>query len=211
MRCELISMSEVQRLCMRLATRIQDSGYQPDIIVAIARGGLVPARYLCDYLDIMMLTSIKIEHYLAGSNRQQEAIIRYPLCVPIENQRVLLVDDVNDSGDTLEVAMQHLRGFNPREIRSAVMHHKLGTQFHVDYPARTIIKWRWLVYPWALIEDLSEFIQQLSPAPTNLHEVQRQLESQFGIRLSQQKLKQYGHFLYHPVQPDTLNKQEEKR
>jgi hypoxanthine phosphoribosyltransferase len=195
LRCELISWSEVQRLCLRLATLIQASNYQPDIVVAIARGGFVPARLVCDYLDMMALTSIKIEHYLAGSAKQEQAVIRYPLCTPIENQRVLLVDDVNDSGDTLDVAMQHLLSFQPREVRTAVMHHKTTTHFKVDYQAKTIVKWRWLIYPWAMVEDISDFIQRLSPSPTNLQEAQDYLAQQYGISISRQQLKQLWAFL----------------
>jgi hypoxanthine phosphoribosyltransferase len=167
-------------------------------VVAIARGGFVPARLVCDYLDIMALTSIKIEHYLAGSAKQEQAVIRHPLCIPIENQRVLLVDDVNDSGDTLDVAMQHLLGFQPSEVRTAVMHHKTSTHFKVDYQAKTIIKWRWLIYPWAMVEDISDFIQRLSPTPTTLQEAQQQLAQQYGINISQQQLKQLWAFLNQP-------------
>ena len=112
--CELISWSEVQRLCLRLAVMIRESGYHPDIIVAIGRGGYIPARLLCDHLDIMALTGIKIEHYLAGTSRQEQAIIRYPLCTDIRDQQVLVVDDVNDSGDTIELAIQHLQTFQPK-------------------------------------------------------------------------------------------------
>lgn len=190
MRCELISWSEVQQLCLRLASLIRDSNYQPDIVVAIARGGFVPARLLCDYLDIMALTSIKIEHYLAGSTKQEQAVIRFPLCTAIENQRVLLVDDVNDSGDTLDVALQHLLSFQPREVRTAVMHHKTSSHFPVDYLAKTVIKWRWLIYPWAMVEDLSDFIQRLTPPPATLREVQQQLAQHYGIKISQRQLTQ---------------------
>ena len=198
MRCELISWSEVQRLCLRLATQIRDSNYHPDIVVAIARGGFVPARLLCDYLDIMALTSIKIEHYLAGSAKQEQAVIRHPLCIAIENQRVLLVDDVNDSGDTLDVAMQHLLSFQPREVRIAVMHHKTSTHFKVDYLAKTIIKWRWLIYPWAMVEDISNFIQRMTPPPPTLQAAQQQLAEQYGIKISQRQLKQLWLFLNQP-------------
>ncbi len=199
MRCELISWTEVQRLCLRLATLIRDSDFQPDIVVAIARGGYVPARLLCDYLDIMTLTSIKIEHYLAGSAKQAHAVIRQPLCTAIENQRVLLVDDVNDSGDTLDVAIQHLYSFQPHEVRIAVMHHKTTTHFKVDYLAKTIIKWRWLIYPWAVVEDISDFLKRLTPPPTSLPEAQQQLARQYGIKISRHQLKMLWPFLAPPL------------
>jgi hypoxanthine phosphoribosyltransferase len=131
----------------------------------------------------MALTSIKVEHYLSGSNKQAAAVIRYPLCVDIKDQRVLIVDDVNDSGDTLQLASEHLQGFQPREVRTAVIHDKRVTQYQVDYFAKRIMKWRWLIYPWAIHEDINAFISRLSPAPKNLAETQRQLAEQFKIKL----------------------------
>ena len=195
MRCELISWPELQRLCLRLAALVRESDYHPDIVVAIGRGGFVPARLICDYLDIMALTSIKIEHYLSGSTKQKQAVIRYPLSVKIENQRVLLVDDVNDSGDTLDVALQHLQNFQPQDVRTAVMHNKLSTHCSVDYSARKIVKWRWVIDPWARVEDISDFIRRMTPMPETLQETQQQLSKQYGIIISRHELKQFWEYL----------------
>ena len=198
MRCELISWTEVHRLCRRLASLVKASGYRPDIVVAIGRGGLVPARLVCDCLEIMALTSIKIEHYLSGSSRQAQAVIRYPLCMDIRDQRVLLVDDVNDSGDTLQLAIAHLNTFHPGEVRTAVIHHKTTTRLDVDYYARKIIKWRWLIYPWAIHEDVSAFHNRLSPPPISLEKAQQQLADQYGIRISQRCLRDIYEFMEPP-------------
>lgn len=202
MRCELISWSGVQKMCLRLAGLIRTSGFYPDMVVAIGRGGYVPARLVCDYLDIMELTSIKIEHYLSGSSRQKQAIIRYPLCTDIGNQRVLLVDDVNDSGDTLKVAVQHLQAMRPSEIRTAVMHQKIISDFSVDYYARKVIKWRWLIYPWAVNEDIAGFLKQLSPVPQSLQAAQQLLARHFDIKISTQHLRDIYAFMEHmPSEP----------
>ena len=53
LRCELISWAEVERLCQRLAGLIKETGFRPDLVIAIGRGGYVPARLLCDYMHIM--------------------------------------------------------------------------------------------------------------------------------------------------------------
>ena len=188
MDCKLISWSEVERLCQRLAGLVRESGYRPDLVIAIGRGGYVPARLICDWLHIMGLTSIKIEHYLSGANRQEEAVIRYPLKADIRGLRVLVVDDVNDTGDTLEAAKQHLQTFHPGEIRTAVMHHKVATRFEVDYYAGKIIKWRWLVYPWAVNEDVSAFLKRLTPAPGSLEDAQELLLQRFNLKISLKRL-----------------------
>ena len=188
LRCELISWSEVERLCQHLAGLIRESGYRPDLVIAIGRGGYVPARLMCDWLHIMGLTSIKVEHYLSGANRQEEAVIRYPLKADIRGLRVLVVDDVNDTGDTLEAATQHLQAFQPGEIRTAVMHHKAVTHFDADYSAGKIVKWRWLIYPWAVNEDVSAFLERLLPAPESLEDAQQLLARQFNIKISLKRL-----------------------
>ncbi|HBE91318.1 MAG TPA: phosphoribosyltransferase [Gammaproteobacteria bacterium] len=189
LRCELISWTEVERLCQHLAGLIRESGYRPDLVIAIGRGGYVPARLLCDYVNIMELTSIKIEHYLSGANRQEEAVIRYPLKADIRGLRVLVIDDVNDTGDTLKAATQHLQTFQPGEIRTAVMHDKAVTRFDVDYSARKIIKWRWLIYPWAVYEDVSDFLKRLTPAPGSLEDAQIRLAQRFNIKITLKRLR----------------------
>jgi hypoxanthine phosphoribosyltransferase len=188
LRCELISWSEVQRLCQRLAGLIRESGYRPDLIVAIGRGGYVPARLLCDYLEIMGLTSIKVEHYLAGASRQEETIIRYPLKADITGLRVLLVDDVNDTGDTLVAATEHLQTFQPAEVRTAVIHEKTVSCIAADYFAMRIVKWRWLIYPWAVNEDVRGFLKRMTPFPESPEDAQKLLAERFNIEISLQRL-----------------------
>ena len=105
--CELISWNGACDLCRQLVGKIRKAGYHPDIIVAIGRGGYMPARILSDYLDLMNLTSFKIEHY-RGLHKEPAAQIRYPLSADLTGQQVHLVDDVSDSGDTFKLAMKHL-------------------------------------------------------------------------------------------------------
>ena len=195
LRCELISWNEVERRCYRLADLIRSSAYQPELIIAIGRGGYVPARLLCDNLHLMALTSIKIEHYLAGADRQREALVRYPLKADIHGLRVLLVDDVNDTGDTLEVAIRHLREFHPAGIRTAVMHQKSSSSLQADYSARHVIKWRWLIYPWAVNEDITNFLTRLSPA--SLADARRLLEEHHGLKMPVRRLQR----IYDAMQP----------
>lgn len=195
MRCELISWSEIQRLCLVLAKKVRASGFHPDVVIAIGRGGYIPARLICDYLDVMALTSIKIEHYFSGTSKTEQANIKYPLCSNIKEQKVLLIDDVNDSGDTLQVAIAHLQTFHPEAIRTAVMHHKLSTHFPIDYYARKIVKWRWLIYPWAVFEDITGFLQRMTPFPETLEDAQQRLLQQYAIKISQKQLKDIYTFM----------------
>ena len=103
-RCEILSWNRVVRDTIKLSKSIIDSGFKPDIVVAIGRGGYVPARILCDYLLIRDLTSIKVEHWGIVATETEKAVIKFRLCTDIKDKSVLLVDDITDTGDTLRVS-----------------------------------------------------------------------------------------------------------
>ena len=131
--CELVSWAQVERLVSKLAVKIRKAGYEPDIVIAIARGGYAPARLLCDHLDIFNLTSIRIIHYTAGTQMDAEARLSMGLCTDVRDRKVLVVDDVSDTGDTLQLALSHIERFRPADMRLAVMHHKDVSQVIPDF------------------------------------------------------------------------------
>ncbi|KAA3627017.1 MAG: hypothetical protein DWQ09_14185 [Proteobacteria bacterium] len=113
----------------------------------------------------MDLTSFRIEHY-HGPHKQSAAVVKYPLAADLGGRRVLLVDDVSDSGATFEVALDHLRTPGTvTAIRTAAVHHKIQSRFTPDFHVAGILKWRWLTYPWALLEDLTTFVGEMRPVP----------------------------------------------
>ncbi len=169
-RCELISWRRVYLLARKLAFMINGDNFQPDVIVAIARGGYVPARILCDFLDVKTLASIRIEHYLHGSSKQKMARLTDPLGIDIKGKNVLLVDDVNDTGDTLELAVHHLKEFLPKDVRVAVLNQKMTSDLRPEYFSHRIIKWRWLLYPWAVMEEISGLLAKIDSQPSTVGE-----------------------------------------
>lgn len=184
-----ISWNRFHRLSLQLAVKIRSSGFEPDIIVAIGRGGNMPARLLSDFLDQINLTSFKVEHY-QSTHKGAAARIRYPLSADISQQRVLLVDDVCDSGDTFRAAIQHLHSqASPGEIRTAVIHYKTSSDFIPDYYAYTVRKWRWIVYPWSLAEDLTPLIRSLEPSTLRPEVIGEQLKKQYGLQLPKQLIR----------------------
>ncbi len=182
-RCEYISWNRFYRLSAELYRRIAASGFRPDIIVGIARGGYMPARVLADFFDLMNLAAIKIEHY-HGPRKSAQATVRHPLTADITGQRVLVVDDVGDSGDSLDAALAHLRDCgSPADLRTAVLHHKLTSSHRPDFCAARIVKWRWIIYPWAVTEDLKDLLGRVSPRPQSVQEAQKALAERHGLRI----------------------------
>jgi uncharacterized protein len=183
-RCQLITWRQVRNLSRALAFRVREDGFRPDVIIAIGRGGWVPGRLLSDYLGNLNLTDIKIEHY-QGTRKGAAARVRYPLRAEVEGRRLLVVDDVTDSGDSLAAALAHIRTRGaPTEIRTAVLHHKTVSAAVPDYFARRVVSWRWLIYPWAVVEDLSGLIRELGAGPGDPALIAERLRLAHGIRVS---------------------------
>lgn len=188
MPCELLSWGDFYQLARRLARLVRDDRFAPDIIVAISRGGLIPARVLADHLNLFDLATVKIEHYHAVT-KQRCARVRYPLRADIEDRRVLLVDDVSDSGDTFEVAIGHIHDQGrPQALRSAVLHHKQVSSYLPDYFVEEVIEWRWVIYPWAVIEDIGSFLSELASRPSTVEELSLQIQQRHAVRVPRQIL-----------------------
>jgi len=178
---ELVSWEIFYDMARQLAFMIHDDNYRPDIIIAIARGGYTPARILSDYLGIMDMTSFKVKHYLS-TQKEPFARIEHPLAADVSGQKILLVDDVSDTGDTFEVAINHINECtDPAEVRTAVLHHKIVSKYKPDYYTREVKEWHWITYPWAIMEDMTAFIKKMQPAPDNAEQVAQQLRAEHNI------------------------------
>jgi hypoxanthine phosphoribosyltransferase len=178
---ELVSWELFYDMARQLAFMIHNDNYRPDIIIAIARGGYTPARILSDYLGVMDMTSFKVKHY-QSTEKEAVAVIQHPLAADVSGQKILLVDDVSDTGDTFEVAIDHINdSANPTEVRTAVLHHKTVSKYKPEYFTREVKEWHWITYPWAIMEDMTAFIKKMEPAPTSAEQVAHKLRSEHGI------------------------------
>lgn len=200
-RCDVISWAEVTRLARRLALAIAADGYRPDVIVAVARGGYVPARLLADYLGVMALSGMRIVHYGPGARRKRRARIVEPLQVPVAGRKVLVVDDVADRGDTYRIACRHIAQRKPAELRTAALHYKAGSSFEPDFYAARLTAWRWINYPWARIEDIIGFIGRMRPRPTTAAIAARRLGREFGMRVPRALVADSLHLMKSAIEP----------
>ena len=147
-----LSWDDIQRLSEEVAERVRNSGFRPDVIVAISRGGFNPARILSDQLSIQRLASLQIEYYTGVSQRRSDPQIVLPLNADMPGLRAIVVDDVSDSGETLRVARDHVLGRGASEVRVATLHVKPWSSFRPDYYAEEVEAW--VVYPWETRETL---------------------------------------------------------
>lgn len=181
-KCEFITFGRVLKLSKILALKIRASRYNPDIIIAIGRGGYVPARLISDFLLFNDLTSMKIEHYTRAACLQPETKIRFPISTDISGKKVLVVDDITDTGDTLKLAIDYIWTLNPLSVKTAVLQHKPCSSFVPDFYSQKITKWRWIIYPWARYEDLAGFTEKiLLDNPLNLSQIITEFKKRYKL------------------------------
>jgi hypoxanthine phosphoribosyltransferase len=195
-RCELISFNKVLKLSKTLSLKIRKSGYTPDLIIAIGRGGYVPARLVSDFLLFSDLTSMKIEHYTRAAAMQPEARIRFPISIDITGKKVLVVDDITDTGDTLKLAVSYVWSLKPAEVKTAVLQHKPCSNFIPDFYAQTILKWRWIIYPWARYEDLAGFTEKILGDKTlDISQIITEFKRRYELNISESELLEILNYL----------------
>ena len=143
-----------------LTQQIIDSGWVPDLIVAIARGGLIPAGAIAYAMDVKAIGTMNVEFYSGIGETLDEPMLLPPLMdvSAMDGKRVLVVDDVADSGKTLKMVMdlidEHGLSLDGSaavrvEARSAVIYKKPVSIIEPDYVWAYTDKW--INFPWSTL------------------------------------------------------------
>ncbi|MCX6778267.1 MAG: phosphoribosyltransferase [Candidatus Micrarchaeota archaeon] len=149
------SWNKIDEMCKKLAREIRSSGFEPDFIVGVSRGGWVPARLLSDYLENPRLANIGIVFYKsAGKTMGKPKLTQRLDCSP-KGKKVLIVDDVSDTGGSLMLVRKMIKERGAKDVRIATLHYKPHSKLKPEYfIVRTSA---WVVYPW----ERNEFRKQM--------------------------------------------------
>ena len=131
-----------------LARQVVDSGYEPDLVLSIARGGLGLGMGLGYALDVKNLSAVNVEFYTGVDERLDVPIMLppTPAAVDLAGLRVLIADDVADTGKTLEIVREFCSE-HVAEARMAVIYEKPWTVVRPDYVWKRTE--RWIDFPWS--------------------------------------------------------------
>jgi hypoxanthine phosphoribosyltransferase len=185
--CEVMSWGLFQKLAKNVAENIKESGYQPDFMVGLARGGWVLSRVLCDYLGVKDLVSLKVEHWGVTATPDGKAQIKYAFDIDLSDRNVLVVDDITDTGESMKVAVDYVKTKNPANIKTAALRHIEGSKFIPDYYG-DIISWRWVVFPWNFIEDMCNLVPKAAENIDSLEEVKQEMKKRFNVEISVEEI-----------------------
>ncbi len=206
--CYVLDFDDINNYAYQTALKIKQSGWRPDVVVGIARGGWVHARIQCDLLGIRSLFSVKVDHWGVTATKDGKAKLSVPLVGDVEGKRVLLVDDITDTGESLTTAVEHIIEVGkPADVRSATLMHIAGSKFVPDYFG-VEITWAWEIWPWNFFEDLTSLIMKIYEgekiSEMSTAELKKHLREYNNIVLSDEKLskiKAHMGFLGHIVYP----------
>jgi hypoxanthine phosphoribosyltransferase len=182
------------KLARQVAKKVNGSGYKPDLIVGLARGGWVLARVLCDLVGVKDLVSLKVEHWGITATPDGKAKLKYPFKVDLTGKTVLVVDDITDTGESMHVAVEYIQSLEPSEIRTAALRHIASSKFMPDYFGEEIA-WRWVIFPWNFTEDMCNIVPKvcarLSVRPdgdVDVAQVKKELKQFYTIDSSEETI-----------------------
>ena len=129
------SIDEMNDAVININNKILSSNWSPDVILSINRGGCVPGVYLSHLLNT--------SHEVINVNNKIENL-------SINNRNVLVIDDINDTGKTLEIISKMFFD-SQNSVKYAVMVNNVSSKFKVDFYGKNIDKKidnSWIVFPW---------------------------------------------------------------
>jgi len=185
-----LSWEDVEGLLWETFVSLRSSGYDPDVVIGVARGGLVPARILTDYLQKKYICTFQMGHWTEDTTLSEKPTIVFPLPeVDLSGKRVLVVDDVSDEGGTMEGVVQYLSR-KVGDIKTVVLVNKADSRFKTNYCPRIMKQWRWVLFPWSKHEDLVAFTEKVLQLTGGLpiEDIVRVLEEALSVDVMTQEI-----------------------
>ena len=153
----------------QLSRKIQGGDWQPEFVIGVGRGGLVPAVYISHQLDLPMLS---IDHSSRLPGFADELLAKVA-AMSAAGTRLLFVDDINDSGGTITYIRDLLGGSGCADgnLRFAVLINNSRSAAQIDYWTDTIDREedkRWFVFPWESVGTKETILEEALSVPERL-------------------------------------------
>jgi hypoxanthine phosphoribosyltransferase len=155
---EIPSWDQIYELLLNLANRIRRNDFKPDVIVGVSRGGWPPARVISDLLENPRLANVTAEFYVGVAETKGKPVITQPVSVSVRGKRVLVVDDVADTGESLRLVRAHLEEQDATEVKIATIYYKPWSVVIPDYCEKETSSW--IVFPWERKETVKKVVEK---------------------------------------------------
>jgi hypothetical protein len=186
---EVPTWNQIYFMLMNLAEKIRKNGFKPDIIVGVSRGGWPPARVLSDLMDNANLANVRAEFYLGVAETKEKAVLTQPVSMSVVGKRVLVVDEVADTGRSLELVREHILENGAVEVRIATVYYKPWSIIKPDYYEKETSCW--IVFPWEIKETVRKIVKKCKENGKSIEaEVAKLVKAGISPNLTQRFLKE---------------------
>ena len=178
--------SQIYDMLMDEARAIRAENFHPDVVVSVVRGGLIPARILVDLLEAPQFVTLQIEHYMGIGAARDMPTLKQPISAPVTGRKILVVDDIADTGKSLRLAVAHLTQQGAKQIKTATLYYKACSVLVPDFYGRQTRNW--VVFPWETKETLRKLQQQNSGKRALGQEIAKLVKAGFPKQLADKLL-----------------------
>ena len=155
---EVPTWNQIYDMLLNLAGKIRKNGFKPDIIVGVSRGGWPPARVLSDLMDNSNLANVRAEFYLGVAETKEEPVLTQPVSMEVVGKKMLVVDEVADTGKSLKLVKEHIIEQGAREVKIATVYYKPWSIVKPDYYEKETSLW--IVFPWEIKETVRKIVKR---------------------------------------------------
>lgn len=165
---EIPTWEQIYKMLLSLSSKIERDSFSPDVIIGVSRGGWAPARVLSDLLENPEIANVKVEFYLGVDERRKEPIITQSVSVKVKFKRVLVVDDVSDTGRSLRLVKDYLLKKGVKNLKTATLYHKPWSVTLPDFYEKTTRNW--IIFPWERKEAFRKVVEKFQESGKSIEE-----------------------------------------
>ena len=155
---EAPTWNQVYNMLLSQAEKIRQSGFKPDVIVGVLKGGWFSARVLSDLLEVPSLATVTVEFYVGVAETKNEPVLTQRISAVVAGKKALIVDDVADTGKSLKLVKDHVLQEGAKEVRTATVYRKPWSAIKPDYCEKETSLW--IVFPWETKETVRKIVEK---------------------------------------------------
>jgi hypoxanthine phosphoribosyltransferase len=148
----------IYNMLLNLAEKVRKNGFKPDVIVGVSRGGWPPARVLSDLLNNPNLANVRAEFYVGVAETKGKPALTQPVSISVARKRVLVVDEVADTGKSLKLVKDHIIEQGATQVKIVTVYYKPWSIVKPDYYEKETS--RWIVFPWEVKETVKKIVER---------------------------------------------------
>jgi len=175
MEFEIPSWDQIYELLLNLASTVRKTGFKPEIIIGVSRGGWPPARVMSDLLENPNVANVAAEFYIDVAETKGKPVITQPVSVLVEGKRVLVVDDVADTGESLRLVRSYLEEQGATEVKTATIYYKPWSVIIPDYYEKETRSW--IIFPWERKETVRKIVEKCKRQGNSINTAKEKLVS----------------------------------